>query len=61
VFENRVLGRISGPMRDEITREYRKLHNEKIHKLHSSPNIIRMMKLRRIGWAAHVARMVENF
>jgi hypothetical protein len=53
VFENRVLRRIFGPKRDEV----RKLHNEELHKLYSSPNIVRMSKGRWMRWAAHVARM----
>jgi hypothetical protein len=57
VFENRVLRRISGPKRDEVTGDWRKLHNEELQKLYSSPNIIRMMKSRRMRWAGHVARM----
>jgi hypothetical protein len=60
VFENRVLRRIFGPNRDEVTGEWRKLHNEKLHNLYSSPNIIRMIKSRRIRWAGHVARMGEK-
>jgi hypothetical protein len=55
VFENRVLRRIFGPKRDEVTEGWRKLHNEDLHNLYSSPNIIRMVKSRRIGWAGHVA------
>jgi hypothetical protein len=46
-----------GPKRDEVTREWRKLHNEELRDLYSSPNIIRMIKSRRMGWAGHVARM----
>jgi hypothetical protein len=57
VFENRVLRRIFGPKRDEVTGEWRKMHNEQRHNLYSSPNIIRMMKSRRMRWAGHVARM----
>jgi hypothetical protein len=60
VFENRVLGRIFGPKRDEVTGDWRKLHNEELHNLYSSPNIIRMIKSRRIRWAGHVARMGEE-
>jgi hypothetical protein len=57
VFENRVLRRIFGPKRDEVTGGWRKLHNEKLHGLYSSPSIIRVIKARRIRWARHVARM----
>jgi hypothetical protein len=57
VFENRVLRRIFGPERDEVTGGWRKLHNEELHKLYSSPNIIRMIKSRRMRWAGHVARV----
>jgi hypothetical protein len=56
VFENRALRRICGPRRDEVTGEWRKLHNEVIHNLYSSPDI-RQVKSRRMGWAGHVARM----
>jgi hypothetical protein len=56
VFENRVLRRIFGPKRDEVTREWRKLHNEELHDLYSSPGIIRIIKARRIRWAGYVAR-----
>jgi hypothetical protein len=56
VFENRVLRRIFGPKRDELTGEWRKLHNEELHDLYSSPSIIRIMKARRMRWAEHVAR-----
>jgi hypothetical protein len=52
---NRVLRRIFGPKRDEVTGEWRKLHNEKLYNLRSSPNIIRMNKSRRIRWAGHAA------
>jgi hypothetical protein len=55
-----VLRRIIGPRRDEETADWRKLHNEELHKLYSSPNIIRMIKSRRIRWARHVARMRET-
>jgi hypothetical protein len=57
VFENRVLRRIFEPKRDEVTGEWRKLHNEEIHDLYSSPSIIRIIKARMIRWAGHVARM----
>ena len=57
VFENRVLRRIFGPKRDEVTGEWRKLHNEELNDLYSSPNIIRVVKSRRIRWAGHVARI----
>jgi hypothetical protein len=55
VFENRVLWRIFGPMRDEVMGDWRKLHNEDLHNLYSLPNIIRMIKSRRMKWAGHVA------
>jgi hypothetical protein len=57
VFEDRVLRRIFGPKRDEITGGWRKLHNEELHKLYSSPNIIRMIESRRMKQAGHVAFM----
>jgi hypothetical protein len=57
VFENRVLRRIFGPRRDEVTGGLRKLHNEELHNLYSSPSIIRIIKSRRMRWAGHVARM----
>jgi hypothetical protein len=57
VFENRVLRRISGPKRDEVTGEWRKLHNEEVHDLYSSPMIVRVIKSRRKRWAGNVARM----
>jgi hypothetical protein len=60
VFENRVLRRIFGPKRDEVIGGWRKLHNEKLHKLYSSPNIIRMMKSKGMRWTGHVARMGEK-
>jgi hypothetical protein len=59
VFENRMLRRIFGPKRDEVTGEWRKLHNEERHYLYSSPSKIRIMKSRRMRWSGHVARM-EN-
>jgi hypothetical protein len=60
VFEKRVLRRIFGPKRDEVTGEWRKLHNEELHILYSSPNIIRQIKSRRMRWAGHVALMGEE-
>jgi hypothetical protein len=60
VFENRVLRRIFGPKRDEVTRELRKLHSEELHNLYSSPDIISQIKSRRMRWAGHVARMGEE-
>jgi hypothetical protein len=60
VFENRVLRRIFGPTRDEVTGEWRKLHNRELHKLYSSPDIIRQIKSRRMSWAVHVSRMGEG-
>jgi hypothetical protein len=57
VLENRVLRRIFGPKRDEVTGEWRKLHNEKLRDLYSSPSIIRIIKSKRMRWAGHVARM----
>jgi hypothetical protein len=55
VFENRVLRRIFGPQRDGVTGGRRKLHNEELHNLYSSPSIIRIIKSRRMRWAGHVA------
>jgi hypothetical protein len=60
VLENRVLRRIFGPKRDEVTGEWRRLHNKKLYALYSSPNIIRVIKLRRLRWAGRVARMGER-
>jgi hypothetical protein len=60
MFENRVLRRILGPKWDEVTGERRKLHNEELHILYSSPYIIRQIKSRRMRWAGHVARMGEE-
>jgi hypothetical protein len=59
VFENRVLRRIFGPKLDEITGCWRKLHNEEVHGLYSSPSIIRVIKARRMRWAGHVGCMGE--
>jgi hypothetical protein len=55
-----VLRRIFGPKRDEVTGEWRRLHNKELYALYSSPNIIRVIKSRRLRWAGHVARMVER-
>jgi hypothetical protein len=60
VFENRVLRRIFGPKKDEVTGEWGKLHSEELHNLYSSPNIIRQVNSRRMRWARHVARMGEE-
>ncbi|KAJ4433926.1 hypothetical protein ANN_16241 [Periplaneta americana] len=60
VFENRVLRKIFGAKRDEVTGEWRKLHNTELHALYSSPDIIRNIKSRRLRWAGHVARMGES-
>jgi hypothetical protein len=59
VFENRVLRRIFGPEKDEVTGGWRKLHNEELHGLYSSPSIVRVIKAMRMRWAGHVARMGE--
>ena len=60
MFENRVLRRVFGPKRDEVTGELRKLHNEELRDLYSLPNNVRVVKSRRMRWAGHVARMVEG-
>jgi hypothetical protein len=60
VFENRVLRRVFGPKRDEVTREWRKLHNEELNDLYSLTNIVWVVKSRRMRWAGHVARMGED-
>jgi hypothetical protein len=57
VFENRILRRIFGPKRDEVTGDWRKLHNEELRNLYSSPNIIILIKSRRMRGTGHVARM----
>ena len=60
VFEKRVLRRIFGPKRDEVTGEWRKLHDEDLHDMYTSPNIIRGIKSRKMKWAGHVERMGEG-
>jgi hypothetical protein len=60
VFENRVLRRVFGPKRDEVTGEWRKLHNEEINDLYSLHNIVRVVKSRRMRWSGNVARMGEG-
>jgi hypothetical protein len=60
VFENMVLRRIFGPRRDEVTGDWRRLHNEELNDLYCSHNIVRVIKWRRMRWAGHVARMGEE-
>jgi hypothetical protein len=60
VFKNRVLRRIFGPKGDEVTREWRKLHNEELNALYSIPNLVRLIKSRRMRWAGHVAPMGDG-
>jgi len=60
VFENRVLRRIFGPRRDKVTGEWRRSHNEELNDLYTSPNIVRVIKSRRMRWAGHLARMGEE-
>jgi len=60
VLENMVLRRIFGPRKDEVTGERRRLHNEELNDLYSSPNIVRVIKSRRMRWAGYVARMGEE-
>jgi hypothetical protein len=60
VLQKMALRRIFGPKRDEVTREWRKLHNEKLDNLYFSPNIVRVIKSRRMRWAGHVARVGER-
>ena len=59
-FENMVLRRIFGPRRDEVTGEWRRVHNEELNELYSSPNIVRVIKLRKMRWGVHVARVGEE-
>ena len=60
MFENRVLRRVFGPKSDEVTGEWRKLHNKELSDQYSLPNIVRVVKSRRTRWAGHVARMREG-
>jgi hypothetical protein len=60
VFEKTVLRRIFGPRRDEVMGDWRRLHNEELNDLYSSPNIVRVIKSRRMRWVGHVARMGEE-
>ena len=60
MFENMVLRRIFGPRRDKVTGEWRRLHNEELNDLYPSPSIVRVIKLRRMRWAGHVAHMGEE-
>jgi len=60
VFEDMILRRIFGPRRDEVSEEWRRMHNEELNDLYSSPNIVRVIKWRRMRWAGHVACMGEE-
>ena len=60
MFENMVLRRVFGPRRDEVTGEWRRLHNEELNDLYTSPNIVRVIKSRRMRWVGHVARIGEE-
>jgi len=60
LFENMVLRRVSGPRRDKVAGEWKRMHNEELNDLYSSLNIVWVIKLRRIRWAGHVARMGEE-
>ena len=59
-FIDYIVDRIFGPRRNEVTGEWRRLHNKELNDLYSSPNIVRVIKSRRMGWAGHVARMGEE-
>jgi len=61
VFENTVLGRTFGPRKEDVTGEWRRLHNEELNDLYFSPNIVRVVKSKRMRWAGHVARMGEEW
>jgi hypothetical protein len=60
VFGNRALRRVFGPKIDDVTAEWRKLHNEELNDLYSSPSFVRVIKRRRMRWAKHEARMGER-
>jgi hypothetical protein len=60
VYENRVLRRISGPKKEEVARDWRRLHNEELHNMYASSNIIMVIKSRRMRWAGHEVRMEET-
>ena len=60
MFENRVLRKVFGPKRNEVTGEWRKLHNEELNDLYSLPGFVRVAKSRRMRWTEHVARMGED-
>ena len=60
MFENRVPRRMFGPKRDEVTGKWRKLHSEELYDLYTSPNIVRVIKSRRMSWAGHLARMGDK-
>ena len=60
MFENRVLRKLFGPRRDEVTGDWRRLHNEELNDLYTTPNIVRVIKSRRMGWAGHLVRMDEE-
>jgi len=60
VFENKILRKIYGPKRDEMTGEWRRLHNDELYGLYDSPNVVKIMKSRRLRWADHVSRMEKK-